>query len=195
MRTASLIGVLLLSACVTINIYFPAAAAEQVADEIIKEIQTEQHKDDQHSALPDLNTVAIGQWVIKMAVGVVDILIPPAHAEADLNVETPQIRQILAAMQGRFAQLSPLYSAAYIGIQNDGFIAAKDAAPLNERNRVNKLIAAENADRNRLYQAIADANGHPEWVGQIKSTFARRWIGNAQSGWWYQNQSGQWVKK
>ena len=31
----------LLAACVTINIYFPAAAAEKVADQIIDEIQTE----------------------------------------------------------------------------------------------------------------------------------------------------------
>ncbi|HRQ05758.1 MAG TPA: hypothetical protein PK580_07310 [Nitrosomonas halophila] len=29
---------LLLSACVTINIYFPAAAAEKVADKIIEEV-------------------------------------------------------------------------------------------------------------------------------------------------------------
>jgi hypothetical protein len=31
--------VLLLTACVTINIYFPAAAAEKAADEIIKDTQ------------------------------------------------------------------------------------------------------------------------------------------------------------
>lgn len=31
-------GALLLSACVTINIYFPAAAAEKAADKIIDEV-------------------------------------------------------------------------------------------------------------------------------------------------------------
>lgn len=31
-------GVLALSACVTINIYFPAAAAEKAADKIIDEV-------------------------------------------------------------------------------------------------------------------------------------------------------------
>ncbi len=31
-------GALLLSACVTINIYFPAAAAEKMADRIIDEV-------------------------------------------------------------------------------------------------------------------------------------------------------------
>ena len=39
MRKISVLGALLLTACVTINIYFPAAAAEKAADEIIKDIQ------------------------------------------------------------------------------------------------------------------------------------------------------------
>ena len=40
MRKISVLSALLLTACVTINIYFPAAAAEKAADEIIKDIQT-----------------------------------------------------------------------------------------------------------------------------------------------------------
>ena len=35
-------ALLLLSACVTINIYFPAAAAEKAADKIIHEVWGEQ---------------------------------------------------------------------------------------------------------------------------------------------------------
>ena len=39
------LSALALSACVTINIYFPAAAAEKAADKIIEEVwQTEQAK-------------------------------------------------------------------------------------------------------------------------------------------------------
>ena len=37
-RMALLLGALGLSACVTINIYFPAAAAEKAADKIIDEV-------------------------------------------------------------------------------------------------------------------------------------------------------------
>ena len=39
MRKISVLSAILLTACVTINIYFPAAAAEKAADEIIKDIQ------------------------------------------------------------------------------------------------------------------------------------------------------------
>ncbi|MDP7536827.1 MAG: hypothetical protein QF470_03245 [Methylococcales bacterium] len=38
-KKISTLSVLFLTACVTINIYFPAAAADKVADEVIKEIQ------------------------------------------------------------------------------------------------------------------------------------------------------------
>ena len=99
-------------------------------------------------------------------------------------------------MESRFASLQPFYVAGIIGIQADGSLAVKDAGsvPLKDRNQVNKLVAAENADRQNLYQAIANANGHPEWATQIKSTFAARWVSNAQSGWWYQS-AGSWKQK
>ncbi len=39
------VAVFALSACVTINIYFPAAAAEKAADKIIEEVWQTQHAD------------------------------------------------------------------------------------------------------------------------------------------------------
>jgi uncharacterized protein len=99
-------------------------------------------------------------------------------------------------MESRFAALQPLYAAGFIGIQSDGLLAVRDPAsvPLKDRNQVNKLVAAENADRQSLYQAIANANGHPEWSTHIKSTFAASWVSNAQPGWWYQS-AGSWKQK
>ncbi|MBC7756538.1 MAG: hypothetical protein H7Z20_07865 [Bdellovibrio sp.] len=46
----------ILSACVTINIYFPAAAAEKAADKIIDEVW--QLKQGQEGAKPDVKPVA-----------------------------------------------------------------------------------------------------------------------------------------
>jgi len=128
---------------------------------------------------------------------VINVVVSPAQAaEADLAIDSAEIRQLRASMESRFASLQPLYSAGFIGIQADGLLAVRDieSVPLKDRNQVNKLVAAENADRQSLYQAIADANGHPDWAVQIKSTFAGRWVSNAQSGWWYQS-SGSWKQK
>lgn len=195
MRKISVLSAILLTACVTINIYFPAAAAEKAADEIIKDIQKntpQQTEPEPKASLPD--------WQVSMYQIIdtaINVAVSPAQAdEANLSIDSAEIRQLRAAMESRFASLQPLYAAGYIGIQADGLLAVRDSGsvPLKDRNQVNKLVAAENADRQNLYQAIANANGHPEWAAQIKSTFAARWVSNAQPGWWYQS-SGSWKQK
>ena len=196
MRKIPVLGVLLLTACVTINIYFPAAAAEKAADEIIKDIQSITPPKTEPKPKADLTDwqMAAFQWLDKA----INVVVSPVQAdEANLNIDSSEIRQLRATMESRFAALQPFYAAGFIGIQADGFLAVRrDAAsvPLKDRNPVNKLVAAENADRQSLYQAIANANGHPEWATQIKSTFATRWVSNAQSGWWYQS-AGSWKQK
>jgi len=195
MKKLSVIGVLLLTACVTINIYFPAAAAEKAADDIIKDIQKntpQQTQPKPKASLPDWQVN-----VYQVLDAAINAVVSPALAdEADLTIDSAEIRQLRAAMESRFAGLQPLYGAGFIGIKADGLLAVRDidSVPLKDRNQVNKLIAAENADRQSLYQAIANANGHPEWAAQIKSTFAGRWLSNAQAGWWYQS-SGSWKQK
>jgi hypothetical protein len=50
----ALLGAVVLPACVTINIYFPAAAAEKAADKIIDDVW--QLKDGQSQGQPTVNT-------------------------------------------------------------------------------------------------------------------------------------------
>ncbi len=118
------------------------------------------------------------------------------HAAADLEVNTPEIAAIKSSMQSRHQQLLSFYQSGAIGLTHDGRVAVKNrkAAALKDRASLSGLISAENADRVKLYTAIAKANGHPEWQADIQNTFATRWINKAQPGWFYQK-AGQWVKK
>ncbi len=196
--SVTLLGVLLLTACVTINIYFPAAAAEKVADEIVHEIQGDQSTEPEETVEPD---ALLSGWQVATYQGIdllLNNLFPAAEAaSANLDVDTAEIRQLRATMRARFNDLVPLYDQGYIGIKKDGLLTVRNpgAIPLKDRNRVNKLVAAENKDRNQLYAAIANANGHPEWAAQIKSTFTTSWVSNARSGWWYQTSNGSWKQK
>ena len=117
-------------------------------------------------------------------------------AAPDLEINTPAIIAIKASMTARHSQLLPHYNSGAVGLTADGFIAVKDATavPLKDRGGINSLVSAENADRAKLYKEIAVGNGHPEWEGDVKQTFAGRWIDKAQAGWHYQN-GGAWVKK
>jgi uncharacterized protein YdbL (DUF1318 family) len=204
--TVALFG--LLTACVTINIYFPAAAAEKVADEIIEEIQREGvntrevtpngTQDNDQPALEDdpfsKNQHGIAETIVY---AVLNTLMSTAHAEeANLNADSAEVRKLKTSMRARYNALKEFYANGSVGVQKDGFLAVRNPGgiALAMRNQVKQLVNTENNDRRALYQAIAVANNHPEWAQQIQQTFARRWIAKSQPGWWYNNGSG-WKQK
>jgi uncharacterized protein YdbL (DUF1318 family) len=196
-----LLATLFLGACVTINIYFPAAAAEKAADKIIEGVWGEnpagQPKSEGSEAGPEPHSglQESGRVLLAMAL---DRLIPAAEAaEPDININTPTIAAIQTSMQGRHSRLASYYQSGAIGLDRDGRISIRDlnAVTLRERGAVQGLVNEENGDRDRLYSEIANANGHPEWLGKIRSTFAARWIHNAPAGWWCQRGDGQWYQK
>lgn len=118
-------------------------------------------------------------------------------AQANLEINTPAINALKQAMGARHAQLAPHYVSGAVGIARDGTVALRDAnaVPLPQRAAVNGLVGAENTDRTALYREIARANAKPEWEGEIRNTFALRWIEKAAPGWQVQDAQGQWVKK
>ena len=190
---------LMVAACVTINVYFPAAAAEKAADKIIDDIVGSETKstgkDDKRSAIAP----ASGSVLLAAAGSVLDFVMSPAEAaQADLNVSTPAIRQLVASMEERHTRLKKYYDSGAIGLTRDGLVEVRDQnlVPLPERNSTRKLVADENADRANLYREIAAANGHPEWETDIRNTFGERWTSRASGeGWYFQDKSGAWQKK
>ena len=186
---------LFVAACVTINVYFPSEAAAQAADRIIQDVYGEQPGEtaapvEPQSRLPYGEIRSSGHVLL-------DWFISPAHANADISVNTPAIRQLQASMEKRHKQLAPYYKSGAVGMTRDGEITLRDQkqVPMQKRNAVKGLVAKENRDRSALYKEIARANGHPEWEAEIRSTFATRWVSNAPAGWWYQNKQGAWKQK
>lgn len=186
-----------LSACVTINVYFPAAAAEKAADKIIEDVwgsQKSTAEGDKRSHLLDTSRDVL----LAAAGSVLDLIVPAANAQtADLNIATPAIKQLTHSMESRFAQMKKYFDSGAIGLTRDGLVEVRDQnlIPLPERNSVRKLVADENADRSNLYREIANANGHAEWEADIRKTFAERWSGKAAAGWYIQDSNGAWKKK
>lgn len=188
---------LLITACVTINIYFPAAAAEKVADEIIEDIQGNRDPPSDTEEPQTLFRPGL-KWMTRVVSNMIGSTISSAHAgQANLSIDNPEIRRIRASMKARFTLLEPYYAQGYIGIDSNGDIVVRDASkiPLKDRSSVNKLVNKENTDRTALYQAIAAVNGHPDWFKNIQTTFASRWISKAHPGWWYRTSNGSWLQK
>ena len=196
-RTAiSAIIALSSAACVTVNIYFPAAAAEQAADQIIQDIYGRPKKGDPPEKPPnesggvDADTSLGGR--------VLSFIVPMAFAaQLDIDISSPGIEKLRASMRKRHQRLSPFYASGAVGMTATGLLNARDLAPvpIARRNALKQLVAEENRDRNALYQGIARENGHLEWESEIRATFAERWVTNAPRGWWYQDDGGGWKKK
>ena len=185
------------AACVTINVYFPAEAAEKAADRIILDVYGMPPQPQTAPAAPQSLNRYLTMPPASPALTLLDWLVSPAYAEADISVNTPAIRQLQAAMEKRHQQLAKYYADGAVGMTQDGLITIRDQklVALQDRNTVKSLVADENRDRNALYAEMARANGHPEWEADIREIFARRWVDNAPSGWWYQNPQGGWKQK
>jgi uncharacterized protein YdbL (DUF1318 family) len=188
---------LVLTACVTINIYFPAVEAKEAAEKIVDDIlgdeapQQAPGEDDQSMELRPIKQ--------RYAMSLLDILIPPAEAAGmgKFSADTPAVRKLQATMKKRHGQLKAFYKSGAIGFTRDAQVGIRDlkVVPLKQRGQLKNLVSAENEDRNALYKEIARANGHPEWEKDVRETFAKTWIDNAAKGWWYQNAKGAWLVK
>jgi uncharacterized protein len=195
----------IVSACVTINVYFPAAAAEKAADQIIDVVTgsagaarqgggatTAPPLSQYQRTEPNLLVVALGKLLYAV--------VPAAHAQAaaNLDISSAEIRGIQTSMAARFPQLRKFFDSGALGLTQTGLVQIRDAAslPLPERGLLSRLVAEDNKDREALYNEIAKANGHPEWADDIRKTFSRRWVEHgAQPGWYYQTAAGAWAQK
>jgi len=195
--TTTMTGFMLVS-CVTINIYFPAAAAEKAADRIIGDVwgpaATQPNKESEPA--PKTQDQSYNDSASNIALSFLNWVISPAAAEANLNINSPALNALQSKMKARHTNLKPYYSNGAIGLTDNGLVTIRDAKaiPLKDRNKVKGLVADENNDRNALYAELARANGHPEWKTDIQATFARQWVSKAASGWWYQS-GGSWKQK
>jgi uncharacterized protein YdbL (DUF1318 family) len=193
----------LLTACVTINVYFPAAEAKEAAKEFVEKVIGDEAKDVQVKPADGGGMALQPRSAESSLFARIDLLslvgIGTAHAQSqpDITIKTPAIQAIQARMSQRFdAQLRAGFDAGALGFAADGTIVVRDASKLALKDRVtvNQAVADDNRDRKAVYREVAVANGHPEWEGQIREVFAKQWVASARAGWWYQS-GGAWKQK
>ena len=182
--------------CVTINVYFPEAAAQKAADQFIGNVLDDTAPP---AETPPKEPPASDVHPQPSAM-LLDLLIPAAHAAdvPNLRIQNATTEAIRGRMRSRVSgPLGALLDSGAVGFTNNGLVVVRDAAklPLSQRAQANATVADENRDRTELYREIAQANNHPEWEPQIRATFAKGWVRHARAGWYYQDASGAWQKK
>ena len=127
------VGALLLTACVTINVYFPAAEAKEAAREFVEKVIDEadkvnmQDESRKESSKDGGGGMAMLQrrfdfdpWML--------IGIGSAHAQSapDISIKTPAIQAIQARMEARFnSTLRAGFDSGALGFTSDGLISVR----------------------------------------------------------------------
>ncbi len=174
------------TACVTINVYFPAAEAEDAASKIVNKI------------IGDDTGVTGGNNPQGFRFNPLNWLVSSAHAQVNVNISSPAITEITTRMQKRYEDdINGFMDTGVIGFSNEGFIDIIEVKglPLKDRQKIKKLVADDNKDRKALYRELAVANGHADWEEQIRQVFVKIWRQQAHKGWKYQDAEGAWQTK
>ena len=110
---------LLIFACVTINIYFPAEQVESVAGEIVDEIRGQKPggKKFRNNEKSNLFNETVYAFFCTAAL-----------ADEPLTVSNPGIRMLKQQMKARYAQMKPFYQKGIFRENNDGYVSLAQTA-------------------------------------------------------------------
>ena len=179
-------------AVITVNVYFPTEAVEEAAEKIIDEIQS---GEDAQSTADNSDQ----QSFFKMSMPFNVFSGSTVYAdEINLNLTTPVIRKLIDSMKSRNAKIMQFKDKGAIGETNDGMLSIREMDGLGgeEIRTVNRLLRAENNDREALYKELTAANKiDPADIDKVKSIFAKTLKLKAKPGHWYHDEKGNWTQK
>ena len=161
---------LLMVACVTINIYFPAEKVESVAEEIVDEIRGDRKPGGETSLQRGME----GFFNRTMAV----VFCRCAWADDVIAVSNATIRALKSSMKGRYPKMKPYYQKGLLSEGNNGYVSVKSTAELGlkQKRDMNNLVKSENQDRERLYEEVARAMKIDlSQTGKVAEIFAKEW--------------------
>lgn len=115
------------------------------------------------------------------------LLVPAALVLTVATVHAQDLNAVKAAIAQRLPQIDASKASGAIGENNRGFVEARGGADASA------LIAAENADREVVYAAIAKQSGTSAAV--VGAARAKQIAEHSAPGVWLQAATGTWYKK
>ncbi|MGE4291743.1 MAG: DUF1318 domain-containing protein [Desulfovibrio sp.] len=183
-RIQAAVVLLLVTACVTVNIYFPAAEIKKDAESVVKDVYGIEGP-----SAPKGENPTEGSWL--------NIFAPKeAFAQDYRSLSNSVTRGIGQQLKQLYPQLRPYLLAGNMGFDNDGFAVLRDKSGLNMQQvgEINRLATQDKQLKTQLYQEKAKAAQTPDKVAQVQAIYADVWKGFAEPGTWIQN-GGSWKQK
>jgi uncharacterized protein YdbL (DUF1318 family) len=182
---------ILVAACVTVNIYFPAAEVRRDAEQIVNEV---------YSDLEEENGAKNGpatEQESSLLRYLVDVFGPAtAHAQDVTATSNAAIRGLKQRISQNLQQVAPFLNNGNVGIDKNGYLVMRDnkGMAVSDVAKVKKLLGSDRGLRDQLYAEVARAR-KTEQVDKVREIFAEMWRGQARSGWFVQQNNGSWTRK
>ncbi|ACS81180.1 DUF1318 domain-containing protein [Maridesulfovibrio salexigens] len=189
-QVLTFISLLSFVACVTVNIYFPAAKVERAAEDIVEDVYgtnpKQDNKDDQS---------ALESFLALLTPQAAHAQVSKAEIDKKSNAAIRGLKQSIAADHKK---LVPYYNSGNIGITKDGYlkIISKDGLNIKQTADLRRIVSQDNDTRDQLYSEVAASMNIPgSELAKVKAIFAQEWQERAPSGWFIQNANGKWMRK
>ncbi|MHB1581068.1 MAG: DUF1318 domain-containing protein, partial [Acidithiobacillus sp.] len=161
-RSVLVLGLLMaLSACVTVNIYFPAAAAQKLADQVVGEVYKAAAKGalpapvapavsaPARSAAPATDSLSMASpyhaasYLLAMGFSAIS---GTAEAAANLDASSPGVQSARAQVEALATQMHPYFVSGAVGYTANGEVTIHDAAAVSlpQRAPLNGLVGSYN---------------------------------------------------
>lgn len=197
------LAVLTALACVTINVYFPEAAVKELASQIedaVEEQAAEAGDGDGEGPQPEASHRSLSlRSLLAFAFSAPKVYAQEKDSDvAAPEITNPAIRKIIANRAARAGEIRRYKSGAVLGEGNDALLQIRslDTLSLKDRAALQKLVKAENADRETMFKEIAAATGTDlSQLPQIRATYAETLRDKAKAGDWLQLPDDSWQQK
>lgn len=187
-KIAAGIFLFILTACVTINIYFPAAKVQKAAEEIVRDVRGEDATDQQKAPESEHDTTPLSRLHF----------ISEAWAQGqELHVSNATIRTLKNRLKSAYPLLRQWLMDGVLGENYEGYLTLRNEQGLNLRDKVSvkRIMNEENSNRKALYKAVAAAlNVPPSEISRVGRIFAQQWQKTALPGTWTEKEPGKWTK-
>ncbi|WP_244147371.1 DUF1318 domain-containing protein [Desulfovermiculus halophilus] len=191
MHSGWMVGLALLlglGACVTVNIYFPAAEVEKAAERIVDDVYGQDRNETGGGGGDQSALQRFLAWLGP----------DTAWAQEVTSVSNAAIRGLKQTIADNHQKLLPFYRQGAVGIDKDGYLEIRNTQELNlgQVAALRKTVAKDNEARRQLYREVAAAlQLDPSNVSRVEEIFARQWREKASAGWWIQKDDGSWSRK
>lgn len=194
----SLMAILILVGCVTVNVNFPESAVQQATDDYVNSLYGEKRTPRTKSAPQEPDKDVTPPPAEDKPTSFFE-LIPSAYAlDFSVHTDSPKAKTIFERLKSKIPELRARKKDGILGESKNGYLRIRDEKSLQplEKKKLQNFVDEENNLRNDLYKEVLNYNQmNKNDLDKVEESFARSFQRVSPTGTWVEDNSGKWSRK